>query len=200
MWGPTALLMGKLEFFVLPLSDSGQFLCNSSLAHQAADLVSVSGGQKGSEAITRGVCSGMTCPPRPSLTLSSFYGRPPAGGEGDNILAQCIIAPLSCHNLQLWHMSNRCCRCPPQPHMVQFGAIALMHKNPRGILGYSVWGCLVHYGEEVTRSVSSAAQALCIDGSPCSRSLGSDLCGLQFGSGCQWFHQNQVTSWCTQFI
>ena len=47
MWGPTALLMGKLEFFVLPLSYSGQFLCNSSLAHQAADLVSVSGGAKG---------------------------------------------------------------------------------------------------------------------------------------------------------
>ena len=41
MWGPTALLVGKSEYFDVLLFV--KLLCNMPLAHQAADLVSVSG-------------------------------------------------------------------------------------------------------------------------------------------------------------
>ena len=41
MWGPTALLVGKSECFDVFLFL--RLLCNMPLAHQAADLVSVSG-------------------------------------------------------------------------------------------------------------------------------------------------------------
>ena len=41
MWGPTALLVGKSECFDVLLFV--RLLCNMPLAHQAADLVSVSG-------------------------------------------------------------------------------------------------------------------------------------------------------------
>ena len=41
MWGPAALLVGKSEYFDVLLFV--KLLCNMPLAHQAADLVSVSG-------------------------------------------------------------------------------------------------------------------------------------------------------------
>ena len=113
MWGPTALLVGKSECFDVLLFV--RLLCNMPLAHQAADLVSVSGA-KGIEGNHPGVCSGMTCPPSPSLSLSSFYGRPPALGRGTTGPGNALLPPHTTHvttcNSDTCQTGAPCCGMP----------------------------------------------------------------------------------------
>ena len=144
MWGPTALLMGKFDFF--------SHLLNDFRAIRPWRIRQLTWcqcrGQKGSKAITRGVCCGMTCPPRPSLTLSSFYGRPPAGG-GDRGTTGSMhyCTPIVSQPATLTHVKQVLLQIETHHNPMQN---ALLHKNlRRGISKHQIsylGECLIHSG------------------------------------------------------
>ena len=106
MWGPTALLMGKLDFF-LHLSDSRRFLCNLPLAHQAADLVSVSG-VKGIEGNHPWRLQRHDLPPTPISHTVQFLWQTTSrrGRREGGQLVQCIIASLVSQPATLTHVKQ----------------------------------------------------------------------------------------------
>ena len=76
--------------------------------------------------------------PSPSLTLSSFYGRPETTSRSSSRgrrgqLAKCIIATLMSQPASLTHVKQ----VLHNVHIAaQAGIDALMNKNIRGLLGY----------------------------------------------------------------
>ena len=85
MWGPTALLVGKSECFDVLLFV--RLLCNMPLAHQAADLVSVSG-VKGIEGNHPWRLQRHDLPPTPISHTVQFLWQTTSRSrrEGDNSL------------------------------------------------------------------------------------------------------------------
>ena len=108
MWGPIALLMGKLDFF-LHLSDSLQILCNPTLEHQAADLVSVSvSGVKGIEGNHPWRLQRHDLPPTPISHTVQFLWQTTSrrGRREGGQRAQCIIASLVSQPATLTHVKQ----------------------------------------------------------------------------------------------
>ena len=111
MWGPTALLVGKSECFdVLFLV---RLLCNMPLAHQAADLVSVSGA-KGIEGNHPWRLQHHDLPPEPISHPVQFLWQ--TTGRGTTGPGNALLPPHTTHvttcNSDTCQTGALCCGMP----------------------------------------------------------------------------------------
>ena len=112
MWGPTALLVGKSECFDVLLFV--RLLCNMPLAHQAADLVSVSGA-KGIEGNHPWRLQRHDLPPKPISQPVQFLWQTTSTRQGNN-WPDTILPPHTTHvttcNSDTCQTGASCCGMP----------------------------------------------------------------------------------------